>query len=256
MAMTDSRRQRVPKPAAKLVAKAPKYAPKKPPPPNKQNDAAEQQRVRAIFARLAALNPDPKGELEYVNAFTLLVAVVLSAQATDAGVNRATRGLFASASTPQAMVALGEEQVREKIKTIGLFRAKARNVVALSRQLIDQFGGEVPRTREELESLPGVGRKTANVVLNIAFGEKAIAVDTHLFRVSNRIPLARGASPEAVEQGLLAIVPDEYLLCAHHWLILHGRYICKARKPLCGICPIADLCLFTEKSVSTPPPAG
>jgi endonuclease-3 len=256
MAMTESRRQPAPKPAAKRAAKPTKGAPKKAQPPAGQNAAAEQERVRAIFARFAALNRDPRGELHYINPFTLLVAVVLSAQATDAGVNRATRGLFASASEPQDMVALGEEQVREKIKTIGLFRAKARNVVALSRQLIDEFGGEVPRTREALESLPGVGRKTANVVLNIAFGEKTIAVDTHLFRVSNRIPLARGATPEAVERGLLAIVPDEYLLHAHHWLILHGRYICKARKPLCGICPIADLCLFAEKSVSTPPQVG
>jgi endonuclease-3 len=173
---------------------------------------------------------------------------VLSAQATDAGVNRATKGLFALASTPQQMLALGEEGVRDKIKTIGLFRAKAKNVIALSQKLIDEFGGEVPRDREALVSLPGVGRKTANVVLNIAFGEKTIAVDTHLFRVSNRIPLARGNTPEAVEKGLLAIIPDEFLLHAHHWLILHGRYICKARKPACPVCPIADLCAFPEKT--------
>ncbi|WP_294536114.1 endonuclease III [uncultured Rhodoblastus sp.] len=254
--MTESRRRPAPKSAAKSKAKPVKGPPKKAKPSTRQNGAAEPDRVRAIFAHFAALNPNPSGELEYINTFTLLVAVVLSAQATDAGVNRATRGLFASASTPQAMVALGEAQVREKIKTIGLFRAKARNVVALSRKLIDEFGGEVPRTREALESLPGVGRKTANVVLNIAFGEKTIAVDTHLFRVSNRIPLAHGATPEAVERGLLEIVPEEYLLQAHHWLILHGRYICKARKPLCGICPIADLCLFAEKTISTPPQAG
>ena len=151
------------------------------------------------------------------------------------------------------MLALGEEGVREKIRTIGLFRNKAKNVVALSRKLIEDFGSEVPRSREALESLPGVGRKTANVVLNIAFGEKTIAVDTHLFRVSNRIPLARGKTPEAVERGLLAIVPDEYLLHAHHWLILHGRYICKARKPLCAVCPIADLCAFPEKTATEPP---
>jgi endonuclease-3 len=254
--MTESRRQPVPKPAAKLVGIQATDATKKAKPPTKQKGAAEQLRVRAIFARFAALNPEPKGELEYVNPFTLLVAVVLSAQATDVGVNRATRGLFARASTPQAMVALGEDEVREKIKTIGLFRAKAKNVVALSRKLIDEYGGDVPRTREALESLPGVGRKTANVVLNIAFGEKTIAVDTHLFRVSNRIPLARGATPEAVERGLLAIVPDEYMLHAHHWLILHGRYICKARKPLCGVCPISDLCLFAEKTVAAPPQDG
>jgi endonuclease III len=212
--------------------------------------AADAARVREIFARFAAQNPHPKGELDYSDPYTLLVAVVLSAQATDLGVNRATKGLFAAASTPQAMVALGEEGVRDHIRTIGLFRAKAKNVVALSQQLIDRFGGEVPRYREDLVSLPGVGRKTANVVLNIAFGEKAIAVDTHLFRVSNRIPLARGKTPEAVERGLLAIIPDEFLLHAHHWLILHGRYICKARKPECGRCPIADLCLFPGKTAA------
>jgi endonuclease-3 len=217
-----------------------------------QKGSMQRERAVAIFARFKASNPEPKGELEYINPFTLLVAVVLSAQATDSGVNRATRGLFAEAATPQAMLALGEEGVREKIKTIGLFRAKAKNVVALSRRLIEDFGGEVPQSRESLESLPGVGRKTANVVLNIAFGEKTIAVDTHLFRVSNRIPLARGATPEAVERGLMAIIPDEYMLHAHHWLILHGRYICKARKPLCGICPIEDLCEFPDKTPIPP----
>jgi endonuclease-3 len=215
-----------------------------------QKGAVDPACVREIFARFAARDPHPKGELDYINPYTLLVAVVLSAQATDVGVNRATKGLFALASTPQAMLALGEEGVREKIKTIGLFRAKAKNVIALSRQLIDEFGGEVPRSREALVSLPGVGRKTANVVMNIAFGEKTIAVDTHLFRVSNRIPLARGKTPEEVERGLLAIVPDEYLLHAHHWLILHGRYVCKARKPACATCLIADLCAFTEKTPS------
>ena len=204
--------------------------------------------MREIFSRFAALDPTPKGELDYVNPYTLLVAVVLSAQATDVGVNKATRGLFARATTPEDMLALGEEAVREKIKTIGLFRAKAKNVIALSRLLIEEFGGEVPQTREALVRLPGVGRKTANVVLNIAFGQKTIAVDTHLFRVSNRIPLARGATPEAVEQGLLKIIPDEFLTHAHHWLILHGRYICKARKPNCPACPIADLCRFPEKT--------
>jgi endonuclease-3 len=218
-------------------------------PSTRKKGAVDPGRINEIFARFAAIDPEPKGELDYVNTFTLLVAVVLSAQATDLGVNRATKGLFAAAATPQAMVALGEEAVREQIKTIGLFRAKAKNVVALSRKLIAEFGGEVPRSREALESLPGVGRKTANVVLNIAFGEKTIAVDTHLFRISNRIPLARGATPEAVEQGLLAVVPDQYRLHAHHWLILHGRYICKARKPLCALCPIADLCQFPDKTV-------
>jgi endonuclease III len=213
-----------------------------------EKSADDRERAHEIFARFAALNPHPKGELDYVNPYTLLVAVVLSAQATDAGVNRATKGLFPIASTPRQMLELGEEGLRDRIKTIGLFRAKAKNVIALSRKLIDEFGGETPRSREALESLPGVGRKTANVVLNIAFGEKTIAVDTHLFRVSNRIPLARGKTPEEVEKGLLAIVPDEYLLHAHHWLILHGRYICKARKPDCPACPIADLCEFTEKT--------
>jgi endonuclease-3 len=211
--------------------------------------AAGAARVREIFGRFAARNPDPQGELDYLNTFTLLVAVVLSAQATDAGVNRATKGLFAIADTPEKMLALGEEGLREKIKTIGLFRAKAKNVIALSRRLIDVYGGKVPQTPEDLQSLPGVGRKTANVVLNIAFGRKTIAVDTHLFRVSNRIPLSLGKTPEAVEKGLLAIIPDEFLLRAHHWLILHGRYICKARKPDCPSCPIADLCLWPEKTV-------
>jgi endonuclease-3 len=222
-------------------------------PASRQKGAVNPARVREIFARFAALDPHPKGELDYVNLYTLLVAVVLSAQATDSGVNRATKGLFAAASTPKAMLDMGEEGVREKIKTIGLFRAKAKNVIALSHKLIAEFGGEVPHSREALESLPGVGRKTANVVLNIGFGEKTIAVDTHLFRVSNRIPLARGKTPEAVEKGLLAIVPDEYLLHAHHWLILHGRYICKARKPDCPACPVADLCDFPEK---TPAPGA
>jgi endonuclease-3 len=210
--------------------------------------SAGDARIREIFARFAARNPHPQGELEYLNPFTLLVAVVLSAQATDSGVNRATRALFAEADTPEKMLALGEDAVREKIKTIGLFRAKAKNVVELSRRLIEHFGGQVPHTREDLQSLPGVGRKTANVVLNVAFGQKTIAVDTHLFRVSNRLPLAKGKTPEAVEQGLLAIIPDEYLLHAHHWLILHGRYICKARKPDCLLCPVSDLCLWPEKT--------
>jgi endonuclease-3 len=229
-----------------------KLRPAKGKPARARKGSPDIERIRAIFARFEASNPEPKGELEYVNVFTLLVAVVLSAQATDAGVNRATRALFAEAPSPQAMLALGEEGVRERIKTIGLFRAKAKNVVALSAKLIQDFGGEVPRTREALESLPGVGRKTANVVLNIAFGEKTIAVDTHLFRVSNRIPLARGATPEAVERGLMAMIPDQYMLHAHHWLILHGRYICKARKPLCGICPIEDLCEFPDKTLVPP----
>jgi endonuclease-3 len=177
---------------------------------------------------------------------------VLSAQATDAGVNKATRALFAAADTPQAMLDLGEDQVREAIKTIGLFRTKARNVIALSRKLVDEHGGEVPRDGEALETLPGVGRKTANVVLNMAFGQPTIAVDTHLFRVSNRIPLAPGTTPLAVEQGLMKVVPHEFLLHAHHWLILHGRYVCKARKPECPRCLIADLCRFEPKTTSLP----
>jgi endonuclease-3 len=206
--------------------------------------------VREVFARFREAMPEPRGELESVNAFTLLVAVVLSAQATDAGVNKATRPLFAVADSPQKMLALGEDKVREAIKTIGLFRNKAKNVIALSRKLVDEHGGEVPRDREALETLPGVGRKTANVVLNIAFGQPTIAVDTHLFRVSNRIPLAPGATPLAVEQGLLTVIPDEFLLHAHHWLILHGRYVCKARKPECPRCLIADLCRFEPKTTS------
>ena len=205
--------------------------------------------VRAIFARFQEADPEPKGELNYVNPFTLLVAVVLSAQATDVGVNKATSKLFALADTPQKMVALGEDQVRDCIKTIGLFRGKAKNVIALSRQLIDAHHGEVPHTREELEKLPGVGRKTANVVLNIAFHQPTIAVDTHLFRVSNRIPLAPGKTVLDVELGLERIIPPEYKLHAHHWLILHGRYVCKARKPECPRCIIADYCRSDEKTI-------
>lgn len=210
--------------------------------------AAEAARIEGIFARLAEANPEPKGELHYTNPFTLLVAVVLSAQATDAGVNKATPALFALADTPEKMVALGEDRVREAIKTIGLFRNKAKNVVALSQLLIERHGGEVPQTREALTALPGVGRKTANVVLNIAFHQPTIAVDTHIFRVSNRLPLAKGATPEAVEAGLEAVVPEKYLLHAHHWLILHGRYVCKARKPDCGRCVLYDLCKFKQKT--------
>ena len=203
--------------------------------------------AHAFFARLRAIEPEPKGELEHVNAFTLLVAVVLSAQATDAGVNKATRALFARAQTPQDMLALGEDAVRDHIRTIGLFRTKAKNVVALSQKLIDEHGGIVPATREALESLPGVGRKTANVVLNMAFGQATMAVDTHVFRVANRVPLALGKTPLAVELGLEKIVPPEFMQRAHHWLILHGRYTCRAVKPLCGTCPVADLCQWPEK---------
>ena len=207
--------------------------------------------IEEIFRRFQAADPEPKGELEYVNPYTLLVAVVLSAQATDTGVNKATRALFKAADTPKKMVALGEDRVRAYIKTIGLYRNKAKNVIALSEQLIAQNEGQVPREREALESLPGVGRKTANVVLNIAFGEPTIAVDTHLFRLANRLGIAPGKTPLEVEQGLLRVIPDKYLLHAHHWLILHGRYICQARKPKCRECLIADLCISKDKVGST-----
>ncbi len=201
------------------------------------------------FRRFQAANPEPKGELKHINPFTLLVAVVLSAQATDAGVNKATPALFALADTPEKMAALGEERVRDLIKTIGLFRTKAKNVVELSRRLVAEHGGQVPRSREALEALPGVGRKTANVVLNIAFREPTIAVDTHIFRVGNRTGLAPGKNPLEVEQKLEQAVPARYKLHAHHWLILHGRYTCVARKPLCEKCIIADLCQWPEKTV-------
>ncbi len=198
--------------------------------------------VAEIFSRFATTTPEPKGELEHVNPFTLLVAVVLSAQATDAGVNRATRALFARADTPSKMLALGEDAVRDYIKTIGLFRNKAKNVIALSGQLIRDHAGEVPADRDQLTALPGVGRKTANVVLNMAFGHKTMAVDTHVFRVAHRLDLSHGKTPEAVEDDLMRSVPDAYLFHAHHWLILHGRYICVARSPKCELCPVADLC--------------
>ncbi len=205
--------------------------------------------VSEAFSRFQKANPDPKGELEHLNPFTLLVAVVLSAQATDAGVNRATRALFEVADTPQKMAALGEEKLRDYIKTIGLYRTKARNVIALSEKLINEFGGEVPRTRAEIESLPGAGRKTANVVLNMAFGERTLAVDTHVFRVANRTGLAPGKTPLEVELGLERVIPTQFMLHAHHWLILHGRYTCLARKPRCEVCLINDLCRWPEKTV-------
>jgi len=205
--------------------------------------------VREAFSRFRKANPEPKGELEHLNPYTLLVAVVLSAQATDAGVNRATRELFKVADTPQMMVALGEEKLRDYIKTIGLYRNKAKNVIALSEKLIAEFGAEVPRTRAEIESLPGAGRKTANVVLNMAFGEHTMAVDTHVFRVGNRTGLAPGNTPLEVELELERVVPAEFMLHAHHWLILHGRYTCLARKPRCEVCLINDLCRWPEKTV-------
>jgi endonuclease-3 len=204
--------------------------------------------IREAFRRFQAVDPEPRGELKSVNPFTLLVAVVLSAQSTDAGVNKATPALFAAADTPAKMAALGEERVQDYIKTIGLFRTKARNVVALSRRLVAEHGGQVPRDRAALEALPGVGRKTANVVLNIAFGEPTIAVDTHIFRVGNRTGLAPGKTPLEVETRLEQAVPDEFKLHAHHWLILHGRYICKAMKPACGRCLINDLCRWPDKT--------
>lgn len=210
--------------------------------------------IQEIFRRFQVQRPEPKGELEHVNPFTLVVAVALSAQATDAGVNKATRALFAIADTPEKMLALGEDRVRDFIKTIGLFRNKAKNVIALSRKLIDDFGGEVPRTRDELVTLPGVGRKTANVVLSMAFGQATIAVDTHIFRIANRIRLAPGKTPDEVEARLLGVIPDEYLYHAHHWLILHGRYVCKARKPECERCVIADICKSAEKTCDIPAP--
>lgn len=208
--------------------------------------------VVEFFARLAADNPHPETELESVNTFTLLVAVVLSAQATDAGVNKATRALFAQVDTPEKMVALGEAGLKEYIKTIGLFNTKAKNVIALSEALIRDHNGEVPADRDALEQLPGVGRKTANVVMNVAFGAETFAVDTHLFRVCNRTGLAPGKTPLAVELKLEKTVPQPFRMHAHHWLILHGRYICKARTPECWRCPVTDLCAFKAK---TPPPA-
>ena len=201
-----------------------------------------------FFTRLQAIEPEPKGELNYTNPYTLLVAVVLSAQATDIGVNKATPALFAAADTPEKMVALGEDKIRGYIKTIGLFNSKAKNVFKLSQILIDEHNSEVPQERDALVKLPGVGRKTANVVLNMAFGQPTIAVDTHIFRVSNRTGLAPGKNPDQVENKLEKVVPDNFKQHAHHWLILQGRYICKARKPDCGACPVYDLCAFKEKT--------
>jgi endonuclease III len=205
--------------------------------------------LRDVFARFRANEAEPKGELYHLNAYTLVVAVALSAQATDAGVNKATLGLFAVASTPQAMLDLGEAGLIEHIKTIGLFRNKAKHVIALSRILVDQYGGEVPSSRAALQSLPGVGRKTANVVLNMWFGHPAQAVDTHVFRVGNRTGIAPGRDVDAVERAIEDHVPVEFQGHAHHWLILHGRYTCVARKPKCGVCIIADLCPYEEKTI-------
>ncbi len=206
-----------------------------------------------FYRRLAEANPAPETELAWTNPYTLLVAVALSAQATDVSVNKATRRLFEQVDTPAAMLALGEEGLKAHIRTIGLYNSKAKNVIAAARILVDEHGGEVPRDRTSLEALPGVGRKTANVVLNVAFGEETIAVDTHIFRVGNRTGLARGKTPLAVELKLEKITPPTFRAGAHHWLILHGRYICKARRPECWRCPVADLCAYKPK---TPPPSG
>ncbi len=211
--------------------------------------AMKRTQVAEVFDRLAATRPEPKGELDFMNSYTLLVAVLLSAQATDVGVNKATGPLFAVADTPQKMLALGEERLRQAIRTIGLYRNKAKNVIALSQQLIEDHGSQVPADRAALEKLPGVGRKTANVVLNNAFAQPVIAVDTHIFRVANRTGLAPGKDPLEVELGLERVVPERFRLHAHHWLILHGRYICKARKPDCASCVIADICKFKGKTV-------
>ena len=210
------------------------------------------QELEEIFSRFREQRPEPKGELAHVNPFTLVVAVALSAQATDAGVNRATKELFKIADTPQKMLELGEETVREYIKTIGLYRNKAKNVIALSKKLIEDFDGVVPQTREELVTLPGVGRKTANVVLSMAFGEATMAVDTHILRLGTRMGLAPGKHPDEVEAILMRIIPEEFLYHAHHWLILHGRYTCVARKPKCEACIIADLCKSKEKTCDVP----
>ncbi len=226
--------------AAIAKAKAPKATQRAK--PLSQADCAE------IFRRFHEIEPNPKGELEHTSPFTLLVAVVLSAQATDAGVNKATRGLFRVADTPQAILDLGEDALREHIKTIGLYRNKAKHVMALCRRLVDEFGGGVPEDRDVLETLPGVGRKTANVVMNVAFGQPTMAVDTHVFRVAHRIGLSGGKTPAAVEKDLERVIPPEHGVPAHHWLILHGRYLCKARKPECYRCPIADICRFEPKT--------
>ncbi len=244
------------------AARSGRAAALKPPPKRRAADAKAARgglkpwtpaEIAEAFRRFHAHEPEPKGELFSVNPFTLTVAVVLSAQATDAGVNKATPKLFELADTPEKMLALGEDRVRDLIKTIGLFRTKAKNVIALSRMLIEQHGGEIPRTREALQALPGVGRKTANVVLNIAFGEPTIAVDTHLFRVGNRTGLAVGKTPLEVELKLEAAIPDAYKRHAHHWLILHGRYTCIARRPLCERCVIADLCRWPGKAAVVAP---
>ncbi|MEO3386832.1 endonuclease III [Mesorhizobium sp. CAU 1741] len=242
------------KPKSKIGASAKPPADKPRQPTRRKLTVYTKAEVEEIFRRFEVQRPEPRGELEHVNPFTLLVAVVLSAQATDAGVNKATRKLFEAADTPETMLALGEERVGDFIRTIGLWRNKAKNVIALSEALIREFGGEVPSTRDALITLPGVGRKTANVVLNMSFGQHTMAVDTHIFRIGNRIGLAPGKTPDKVEDALVRIIPDHYMRHAHHWLILHGRYVCKARKPDCPACVIADICKSTEKTTSIPAP--
>jgi endonuclease-3 len=222
--------------------------------PKRFKSAYSHDEMTEIFRRFSVQRPEPKGELEHVNPFTLVVAVALSAQATDAGVNKATRALFAIADTPEKMLALGEEGVTQHIKTIGLYRNKAKNVIALCRMLIDEFGSQVPQTREELVRLPGVGRKTANVVMSMAFGIPTLAVDTHVFRLANRCLMAPGRTPDEVEDHFLKVIPEQYLFHAPHWLILHGRYTCKARRPECEHCVIADLCRSPEKLCDVPAP--
>ena len=229
-----------------LAVKRKPLSPQKP--ARKKPKRLDNSEITEIFRRFHAANPEPKGELEHVNAYTLLVAVVLSAQATDAGVNKATRPLFKIADTPEKMLSLGEDKVRDFIKTIGLFRNKAKNVIALSQRLISEHDSAVPADRDALETLPGVGRKTANVVLNMAFGQPTMAVDTHVLRVSNRIGLSHGKTPNKVEEDLMRAIPSEFGMHAHHWLILHGRYLCKARKPECWRCPITDICHFDPKT--------
>src|SRR5271156_533653 len=232
-------------PAAKAAARPHKRSEQKP------WTAAE---IEEAFRRLREANPEPRGELEHIDPYTLLVAVVLSAQATDVGVNKATRALFAVADTPARMAALGEAGLTERIKTVGLYKTKAKNVIALSQALIRDHDGEVPNDRDALEALPGVGRKTANVVLNVAFGARTLAVDTHVFRISNRIPLAPGKTAREVEDGLVKVIPERFMSHAHHWLILHGRYTCMARAPACGRCVVRDLCTWEGKTGADPPP--
>ncbi len=240
-----------PKKASSAAAPQKKPASKKTPAKRSSRPKLTKAKIYNVFERFSEDKPDPQGELEYVNVFTLLVAVVLSAQATDAGVNKATRALFKVADTPKKMLALGEDKVRDYIKTIGLYRNKAKNVILLCQKLINEFNSEVPEDRDALETLPGVGRKTANVVLNVYFDHPTMAVDTHVFRLANRIGLSSGKTPLAVEEDLLRVVPEEFGVPAHHWLILHGRYVCKARKPDCPNCVINDLCTFKDKTPNT-----